>query len=212
MTAETAKRDIVFLVADKGMEQVVTGFLSRERCHLSLGCAAFTFHPRTDLIVSPWNDSGMQKQARGLLMSYVSTHQRAVVMVDNDWNGTPGPVALKAGIENSLSDLWKELCVIVIEPELEAWIMNDNPHLARIYRCPENYRQLLADAGYWPEGLAKPSRPKEALEYLKMENKGRPPLRAAFRKLAEAMSVKQCQDPAFNQLRDQLRAWFPVTP
>lgn len=212
MTAEIRKRDIFFLVADKGMEQVVTGFLGRERCHQSLGCAEFAFNARTDLIVSPWKDSGMLKQARGLLMSYLATHQRAVVIVDNDWRGSPGVRALRAGIEASLSDLWRELSVIVIDPELEAWIMNDNPHLARIFRCPDNYRKLLADAGCWPEGLAKPPRPKEALEYLKMKNKGRPPMRADFGKLAAVMSVRQCQDPAFNQLRDQLRVWFPVTP
>jgi len=153
----------------------------------------------------------MLKHARGLLMSYVATHQRAVVIVDNDYRGTPGVSALRAGIEACLSDLWKELSVIVIEPELEAWIMNDNQHLAGIFRCPDNYRKLLADAGHWPEGLAKPPRPKEALEYLKMKNKGRP-LKADFRKLAAVMSVRQCRDQAFNQLRDQLRAWFPVTP
>jgi hypothetical protein len=211
LTADTWKRDIIFLVADNGMAQVVTGFLGRQHCHQSLGCAEFTFDAREDLIVSPWKDSGMLKQARGLLMSYVATHQRAVVIVDNDWRGTPGAPALRAGIEASLSDQWKELSVIVIEPELEAWIMNDNPHLAGIFRCPDNYRKLLADAGHWPEGLAKPPRPKEALEYLKMKNKGRP-LKADFRKLAAVMSVRRCQDQAFNQLREQLTAWFPVTP
>ena len=29
---------------------------------------------------------------------------------------------------------------------------------------------------------------------------------------AAVMSVRQCQDPAFNQLRDHLRAWFPEQP
>jgi len=33
--------------------------------------------------------------------------------------------------------------------------------------------------------------------------------RAGFGRLARAMSVKDCQDPAFIQGRDQLRAWFP---
>jgi hypothetical protein len=32
---------------------------------------------------------------------------------------------------------------------------------------------------------------------------------ADFGKLATVTSVKQCQDPAFNILRDYLRAWFP---
>lgn len=28
-------------------------------------------------------------------------------------------------------------------------------------------------------------------------------------KLADAMSAKNCQDPAFKRLREQLRVWFP---
>ena len=35
---------------------------------------------------------------------------------------------------------------------------------------------------------------------------------AEFGKLAAVMSVRHCQDPAFIQLRDQLRAWFPEQP
>ena len=35
---------------------------------------------------------------------------------------------------------------------------------------------------------------------------------ADFGKLAAVMSVRQCQDPAFSQLRDHLRAWFPEQP
>jgi hypothetical protein len=55
LTGGAAKRDIMFLVADKGMEQVVSGFLGREQCHRSLGCAQFAFDPREDMIVSPTN-------------------------------------------------------------------------------------------------------------------------------------------------------------
>jgi hypothetical protein len=32
---------------------------------------------------------------------------------------------------------------------------------------------------------------------------------ADFGELAAVTSVKQCQDPAFNILRDHLRTWFP---
>lgn len=211
MTEEAAKRDIVFLVADKGMEQVVTGFLGRERCHLSLGCAAFTFHPRADLIVSPTKDSGMLKYARGLLKSFEITHQRAVVILDNAWTGSPGVAVLKERLRETLSEGWKELAVIVIDPELEAWIVNENQHLSSIIRCPENYRQLLADAGHWPLDVVKPPDPKAALNHLRQRHGARAS-NAEFGKLAAKMSVKYCKDPAFLQLRDQLCTWFPVTP
>jgi hypothetical protein len=45
-------------------------------------------------------------------------------------------------------------------------------------------------AGWWPADLPKPSWPKEALEHL----------------------GRQRQDPAFNQLHDHLRVWFPEQP
>lgn len=208
---ETARRDIVFLLADKGMEQVVSGFLGRQRFQQSLGCGQFDFNPRLDLIVSPTKDSGMPKYACGLLKSYERTHRRAVVIVDADWVGSPGATALREQLEQRMSAGWKEFAVIVIEPELEAWIMNDNAHLATIFRCPGDYRELLAEAGWWPGDCAKPPRPKEALEYLKRRHRARA-TNAEFGKLAAVMSVRQCQDLAFIQLRDQLRAWFPEQP
>jgi hypothetical protein len=204
----SARRDIVFLLADKGMEQVVTGFLTRKRCHLSLGCAAFDFDPRRDIIVSPTKDSGMLKYARGLLKSYEATHRRAVVILDDAWQGSPGPVVLRERLSAALSEGWKELAVIVIEPELEAWLMSENAHLPRIFRCPENYRQLLAAAGLWPVNTPKPPDPKAALDHLRQHYKARAS-NAEFGKLAAATSVRHCQDLAFIQLRDQLRTWFP---
>lgn len=208
---ETAKRDIVFLLADKGMELVITGFLGRPRFHRSLRCGEFAFNPRLDVIVSPTKDSGMPKFARGLLKSYERTHRRAVVIVDADWVGSPGAATLRERVEQAMSEGWKEFAVIVIEPELEAWMMSDNSHLATIFGCPGNYRELLAEAGWWPADRAKPPRPKEALGHLKQRYRARAG-NAEFGKLAAVMSVRQCQDPAFIQLRDQLRTWFPEQP
>lgn len=207
MTA-SAKRDIVFLLADNAMAQVVTGFLNRERCHPSLRCAAFGFNPRTDIIVSPTKDSGMLKYARDLLRSYEATHRRAVVILDDAWQGNPGTMLLRERLAEALSHGWKEFAVIIIEPELEAWLMNENAHLPRIFRCPENYRHLLADAGLWPKGAVKPPDPKTALNHLR-DHHGARAGNAEFGKLAAVTSVRYCQDPAFIQLRDQLRTWFP---
>lgn len=86
--------------------------------------------------------------------------------------------------------------------------MNDNLHLARIFRCPGNYRQILPAAGHWPDDVPKPPWPKEALDYLRKRH-GVRGFNVDFGKLAATMSVNKCQDPAFNQLRDTLRAWFP---
>ena len=143
-----------------------------------------------------------------MLRPYEQTHQRAVVIVDADWNGSPGVTAMREHISQRMNARWQEFGVIVINPELEAWIMNDNPHLASIFRCPQNYRQILQQVCRWPSDLPKPPRPKEALEHLKQHYKVRV-FNADFGKLAAVMSVRQCQEPAFSQLRDHLRAWFP---
>jgi AAA15 family ATPase/GTPase len=71
-------------------------------------------------------------------------------------------------------------------------------------------KTTLRRLGFWSEGSAKPPRPKEALDYLRQRHKIRA-FNADFGKLA-AMSVRQCQDAAFIQLRDYLRAWFPEQP
>ncbi len=202
------KRDLIFLIADNGMKHVVKGFLGREP-QQRLGCGTFNIDPELEIRVEPTKDPGVYGKAHELLQPYEHSHQRAVVIVDADWDGSPGAVAIREHISQRLARGWKEFAVIVIEPELEAWLMNDSPHLAKIFRCPENYREILARAGHWPIGTAKPPRPKEALEYLRQRHKARA-TNAEFGKLAAAMSVRHCQDPAFCQLRDQFCAWFPV--
>jgi hypothetical protein len=202
------KRDIVFLVADQGIKQVLKGFLSRQP-HLRLECAEFSIDSEAEILVEPTRDSGVYGKAHELLKPYANSYYHAVVILDEDWGGTPRADAIRQHIGERMAEVWKEFAVIVIEPELEAWLMSRNEHLARILRCPENYREILATAGFWPADLAKPPRPKEALEYLKRRHRART-ANADFGKLAEAMSVQRCQDPAFLQLRDQLRTWFPA--
>ena len=195
------------------MEQVIKGFLCRQQFHQSLGCAPFEFdpHPNVDCIVAPNKDPGMFRDAARLLQVYEKSHARAVVVLDADWKGSPGAPAIRKKLQENLSPRWEKFAVIVIEPELEAWILNDNSHVADTFRCPKNYRKILEAAEWWPADKAKPPRPKEALEYLK-KNHGARAVNADFGKLAAKMSVRNCQDPAFLQLRDQLRAWFPEQP
>lgn len=110
------KRDVIFLLADGGMEQVVRGFLGREQCHRSLGCAKFSFDPDLDLRVAPTKDPGVYGTAHELLQPYEHSHQRAVVIVDADWAGSPGAPTIREHISERLSGRWEEFAVIVIEP------------------------------------------------------------------------------------------------
>lgn len=204
------KRDIVFLVADNGIKQVLKGFLSREP-HRRLGCGKFGIDPELEIRVEPTNDPGVYIKAHELLQPYEHSHEHAVVILDADWDGSPGAGAIRKNISQRLTAGWREFAVIVIEPELEAWLMNENEHLASIFKCPDNYREILTEANFWSEGASKPQRPKEALDYLRQWHGARAS-NAEFGKLAATMSVRHCHDPAFVYLRSKLCAWFPEQP
>jgi len=207
------KRDVVFLVADGGMEQMLLGFLGRPQVHRSIRCGPFDFNPGEDLFVR-MGDSLVYKMARDLLQPFERRHQRAVVMLDAAWGGSPGAQAIRENIEKSLDGVWEQYAVVVIDSELEAWVWQDNPNVAEALKCSTDFRQILADSGHWPYGRLKPSDPKAALEYLKSlpgngGSKRADGSNAALRRLAEKISVRHCQDPAFNHLCEHLRAWFP---
>lgn len=200
-------RDIVFLVADQAMQQMLHGFFGREQFHRSLGCRSFVFDPRRDIVRSVSSDSFVYRNAREMLSFHARTHQRAVVLVDAKWGGSPGTDKMREHISRSLSVEWEHRHkVIVFEPELEAWLWQDNPNVGKAIGCPD-FRKILAEAGFWPWGQSKPTKPKKALEYLK-EHHGADGSRAAFKRVAKSVSVRNCKDQEFQVLRDKLCDWF----
>jgi hypothetical protein len=201
------QRDVVFLVADGAMQQVLVGFLGRPHRYRSLGCGPFAFE-REDIVVAPNRDPGVYGYTRELLRPFEKSHQRAVVMLDAAWDGSPGAGAIRAEIEAALVDFRSQSAVIVIDPEIEAWIWQDNPHVAAAFKCRSDIREVLRRSGHWPDGQPKPPDPKAALDYLRKRH-GADRSNAAFRRLAEQISVGACVDPAFGRLRDALRTWFP---
>lgn len=210
---EEERRDVVFLVADGGMRQMLEGYLGRQYAHRGLGCGPFDFDPIDDVVVAPHRDPDVYGRHRGLLSLYQETHQRAIVMIDEDWEGNPGADAITTHIERGMRQDWEasSFAVIVLKPELESWLWQENnPNIARELNVPSDYRQILEKSGYWPADNRKPVRPKEALEHMKKHH-GADQSNAAFRRLAGCISVRGCVDPAFTLLRDTLCTWFPET-
>jgi hypothetical protein len=201
-------RDAIFLVADGSMEQLLRGFFGRPAFHRALGCASFAFDPSRDLIVAPGRDPQVHRLAQELLRPYRGTHARAVVLLDAAWAGSPGPAAIHEHVSRHLRASWTQSAVIVLDPELEAWVWQDNPHVAMALGAPAEFRQILAVSGHWPLGSAKPADPKAALEHLRARHRT-DRSKAVFNRLAARISVKGCTDPAFHQLRDTLLDWFP---
>jgi hypothetical protein len=207
-------RDCVFLLADGTMEAVFQGFLSRSGCHKSLGTRALNFDPRED-ILSGINDPRTYTKAHELLRPYQRTHRHAVIVLDNDWEGSPQVEGITDGIcANMRASGWRreDFEVIVIDPELENWIWQDSMHVevAMSYeRETISLRLWLQEQGVWAAGAAKPARPKEAFE--KVLKRARLPYSSAIhREIAERVSIKHCTDPAFLLLCKSLRRWFPT--
>ena len=207
-------RDCVFLLADKNMEGAFTGFFMRDGFHLSLGIQHFTFDRTMDILVASGNDPDIYTRAHELLRSYRRTHRFAVVVLDNAWDGSPGVATIQHTIqENMRSSGWHRdrFEIIVIDPELEAWIWQDSPHVTSAFRFTQHpsLRQWLGEQGLWDAEAAKPADPKRAVE-ITLRTSRLPRSSAIYQQITSRISIQGCTDPAFHRLRDVLRRWFPL--
>ncbi|OGP93183.1 MAG: hypothetical protein A2156_08510 [Deltaproteobacteria bacterium RBG_16_48_10] len=215
-------RDIVWLIADLECQATIKGFLERPDFHLSLECSTFRFSMQDDLLRdAQGKDPGVWRRAHEFLRGKQYTHRHAVIILDNAWDGSPGPTRIEANItRNMVSCGWNRTRfeVIVINPELEAWIWQDSPDVEEAFGHvrPPSLREKLATVRHkasgqalWPPGEAKPPDPKAAVEtVLSMYRLG--PASPVFNEIASKVSVGQCQDPAFQKLRAALQRWFSV--
>jgi len=207
----------VILVADSNMAATFRGYFSRNQWHRSLGCGPFEFNPDLgkDLLVDKGgNDPGVYNRAHELLRPYLKSHQRALVALDCEWEGSPGRNAIIEDITGKLiASGWKAdaVKVIAIEPELENWLWQDNPLVADAlgYQGQQDLRRLLEQQGFWPADATKPPRPKETAEWVLRQTRN-PRSASIYEKLARRISVKGCTDTAFQELNATLRAWFPA--
>lgn len=205
------KRPLVFLVADSPMEQMLRGFFGRDHFHTALGCGRFDFDPDRDIVKAPMKDSHVHHQAVLLLRQYEHTHERAVAMLDAQWDGNQGCADdIRTKISRDLSDAWAEHHVVVFDPEIEVWFWQDNPNVAKAlgYKGKDPLRLVLANSGHWPAGQAKPTDPKAAVEYLRRRFRTTTGS-GLFRRAFSTVSVKGCTDPAFLSFRNKLATWFP---
>lgn len=208
------ERDCVFLVADSNMKACIEGFLGRPQFHRNLGTGPFTFESRQDLIVGDGrNDPGVYIHAHELLRPYLKSHRYAVIILDCEWDGSPGSECILRDIQNRMqSNGWTEerFAIIAIDPELEAWIWQDSPHIdaALGFKGPGKLRERLLQDGTWPAGARKPPRPKEAIDAV-LRSARTPRSSSLYRKITEKVSVRSCSDPSFAVLIEALRSWFP---
>jgi len=204
-------RDCVFLVADSQIGAMIRGFLGRDNCHLSLGCGPFDFEAEQDLVIDPNRDPGVYTRGFEVLAPYAATHRRAVVILDAAWDGSPGAELIRSKISKDLHAHWGEHLVVVLDPEVEAWIWQDNLHVSAALGVADfaALRSELERESFWRAGEAKPFKPKEAVEYT-MRQTRTPRSAAVYHRIASRVSTKACIDPAFRSLSDGLAVWFGV--
>ncbi len=215
---ERAKRELVFLVADKGMEAMIGTFLARQDFHHKLGCARFDFNHKTDIVRAGGHDPGLVKREAGKILNLRRREfRRAIVVVDNAYEGSPGPDEIRERIAAQLDGVWEQFEVIVIDPELENWFWVDDLGLVKrvLLWTPKGGdrtpRQVLEEAGLWQHGAAKPGDPKRAVEYLYEEGYTGDQNNGIFKRLALALpSVRRCTDESFQRLMATLAEWFPA--
>lgn len=207
-------RDCIFLLADTNMHAAFEGFFSRPGFHKSLGCGEFDFDPRLDIKVAAGdNDSGLYTRGHELLRTFHQTYRRAVMVLDAEWEGSPSAEAIKEHITRQIQTTeWENgtFRVIVIDPELENWIWQRNDHVARGLGF-DSMQVLMEDPDIqraWPKDSPKPNQPKDILELL-LRKRRIPRSSAIYRKITSQVSVRNCQDTAFQELTCTLRTWFP---
>lgn len=198
-------KDLVVLVADKNMEAAVRTLL--EKRAPALGIRSL----EADIFVHPERDPGVLQRADIFLKGFNQTHRYALVLFDYQGCGRENLSVdqLRNDLKNRLEEGgWQGRCeVVVIDPELEAWVWSNSPHVPKVLGVAQEDMETILQQ-YRDAGATKPSRPKEAMEAC-LRKAGIPRSSSLYRELAEKVSLKGCVDRAFIQLRDTLRDWFP---
>ena len=201
--------DLVCLVPDKSIEAAIREVLHRPR---SLQIRKLDF----EIAVHPQRDSGCFHRPGELLRGYADRARRALVVLDGDWPGAPKDPQTE--LQRSLQRMGEQIGLprwahaVVIQPELEAWVFSDSPHVARELGwrgSMADLRSALSVAGLWDAGLTKPRDPKRAMDWALWRSRI-PRSSSLYRELASKVSLTGCHDPAFRRLVGLLRGWFGV--
>jgi len=208
MNAEEYQKDLIVIVADSEMEFVVRTLLGR---YQALGIRQITFY----ITRHPQRDSGCLKECHNYLREDIRNYRYSMVLFDREGCGREQQSS--SNIEKEVEDRlavngWKERCaVIVIDPELEAWVWSDSPEVDKVFgwrnRTPPLREWIKSKTPYWSAEKIKPERPKEALRSA-MKEVRQPFSSILFADLAQSVSLERCIDSSFLKFKAVLRKWF----
>ena len=200
--------DLIVLAADKHIAASVETLLRQRQADLGIRAVSF------DVRRHPESDPGCRTRAAEFLRPLIRRYRRALVVFDHEGcSSGDAPGEIQRELERVLGhNGWKGRSkAIVIAPELEAWVWIPSGRVARTLgwkRGFEPLREWLEEQGFWAARSPKPGDPKKALEQALRRNR-KVPSSALFKALAASVAFDDCRDPAFNELRQTLRDWFP---
>lgn len=207
MTAQNTPQDLIILVADKDMEQSIAGVCSRPE---ALGVRAFS----SRILVHPARDPGCLSEGVEFLRPFQRQFAHALLIFDRMGCGreSQSRTELEYALEGKLRiSGWEGRAgVVVIDPELEAWVWSDSPHVDRILQWQDrrpSLREWLVDQKFLLPDGEKPVRPKEALEDA-LRVVRLPRSSAIYRQLAQEVSLSRCTDASFLKFKTTLQEWF----
>ena len=197
--------DLVILVADIQLEKTIQTLLDERRSSLGLGPGV------CDIFRHAGNDPGVYRGAGAFLASFTGQYRYALVLLDVAWEGSSGDATeIEQKIQRDLDACgWQGRSeVIALDPELEAWVWADSPHVPRILGMSwAQIKALGEQKDYWAPGEGKPAHPKELLEDVLYRTR-QARSAALFCSLARSVGLAACRDSAFLRLRKTLQAWF----
>jgi hypothetical protein len=212
LTLPANTKDLVILTADLDAENAVRGVLGRWQ---SIGIRQLEEGRDFDTHRHPQRDAGCRSASEAFLEGFVRTHRHALVVFDHHGCGWEGhrPDEVESDLESRLSRAgWDGRCaVVVIAPELEAWVWSDSPNvdleLGWSGRHP-TLREWLVSENLLAANAAKPADPKTAMERA-MRQARKPISPHVFARLAETVGLNRCEDRAFLKIKKVLQGWYP---
>ncbi len=208
----TTKKDLLVIVADLDADNVMQSLLNR---HPAFQIKKVNY----EIFRHPEHDPGCRGKGVDFARTFCKQYDHLILMFDHHGAGADKttPEDLEKKLESELSiNGWKDnrAAVIVIQPELEAWVWGDSKQVDQVCgwssRIP-SLRQWLVAEGDLETEQSKPKDPKSAFKKVLKNAKPRKQFSAAiFRELGEKVSFRNCQDRAFNKLKSTLSNWFPV--
>jgi hypothetical protein len=213
-------RDVIFHLADEHMEKGLKAFFARDDWHHALGCRQFEIDPENEndfFRVAGHTDGGIWRHAGNNLRLFHDKYRYAVIILDADFEPRPGADILRREIsETMIRAGWvaERFAVIVIEPELEAWLWSPNQNVALAFGHADFdlLRGVLEREQLWNPGDAKPNdlkRARDRAARLGGKKTGGPIFKGVFSNISRR-ACDLCVEPGFMAMRTALQTWFPA--